>query len=716
MRGRVLVVHDPHRLILRRALRTAVVVPIVFAVVGFGFDRTSMATFAAFGSFAMLGLTDLGGPLWRRAAGYAGITVAGGALIVVGTATSRSVPAAALSMAVVGFSVTMISVFGGYLAQSGTALTLAFVLAVTIEADTVAVGERLAGWAVAGAVSIVAALLLWPTREHRVLAAHAGDVCQSLAALLRATAAGAGAGELDAAFAEARAATDRLHHDLRATPFRPAGPTRHDGAFLYLVDGLSWLSDLCRPRPGAPIPPGGRELFSVTADALGTCADALHGGAPPEPASLVAARDAELDELCRDVGADLDSGRPAEEVVALAYREFTPRVVSYVALSVIDATLALRRQHDDGAGRSAMFSVSAGPSVRSRVVSIIGAHLRSDSVLFRNALRIGLGLGVAIGVAVAGDLPHAFWVGLGTLTALRSNALGTGFTVLQAMAGTLVGFVAGGVLVSIGEYRPLLWVALPVVTFLAAYAPSAVGFVVGQASFTVFVVVLFNLQQPSGWKTGEARVVDIAIGCTISLLVGLIFWPRGAAKQLRTASTAYVAAGAQALVRSVDWLLSDDAPPPAVDRATPARLRAEQALTVYLGERGTKPKLSDHARALVIAGRAVDLSATAIATITGNRHGVGACPDAVAAVERSAESVSARVVAAASQAALPPSIDSEPAVLDCFRTLDDHGRAPVHAALRLIWAEAWLDSVDDLAVHLAAQDDGRPGALAYASR
>ena len=53
MRGRVLVVHDPHRLVLRRALRVAVVVPIVFAVIGFGFDRTSMATFAAFGSFAM---------------------------------------------------------------------------------------------------------------------------------------------------------------------------------------------------------------------------------------------------------------------------------------------------------------------------------------------------------------------------------------------------------------------------------------------------------------------------------------------------------------------------------------------------------------------------------------------------------------------------------------------------------------------------------------
>jgi uncharacterized membrane protein YccC len=716
VRGRVLVVHDPHRLVLRRALRVAVVVPVVFAIVGFGFDRTSMATFAAFGSFAMLGLTDLGGPLPRRAAGYAGITVGGGALIVVGTAASRNVVAAALTMAVVGFSVTLISVFGGYLAQSGTALTLAFVLAVTIPADSVEVGARLAGWAIAGAASILAATLLWPTRERRVLAAYAGDVCRSLAALLRGTAAGAASGELDDAYADARGAAERLRHALRATPFRPAGPTRHDGAFLYLVDGLSWLTDLCPPRPSSAIPAGGRELLSVTADALDDCAVALHGGPPPDPTPLITARDAELDDLCREVGADLDAGRAPEQVVELAYREFTPRVVSHVALSVIDAALALRRQHHAGEDHSAMFGASTGSSVPSRIVSTIGAHLRPDSVLFRNALRIGLGLGVAIGVAVGGDLPHAFWVGLGTLTALRSNALGTGFTVVQAMAGTLLGFVAGGVLVSIGENRPLLWAALPVATFLAAYAPSAVSFVVGQASFTLFVVVLFTLLHPSGWKTGEARLVDITIGCTISLLVGLIFWPRGAAAQLRAASTAYVAAGAEALVRSVDWLLADDAGPPAVERTTPARLRAEQALTVYLGERGTKPNLSDHGRALVSAGRAVDLSATAIATITGSSHGVRGCPDAVAVVERSAEAVSSRVVAAASREPLPAAIDTEPAVVDCFRTLDDHGRDCVHAALRLVWAEAWLRSLDDLAVHLAAQDDARPAPLAYASR
>src|SRR5262245_60560209 len=206
-----------------------------------------MATFATFGAFAMLGLTDFGGPLWRRGAGYAGITVVGVGLIALGTAASRNAVIAALTMAAVGFTVTLASVFGGYIAQSGTALTLAFVLAVTIPAGRVEVGERLAGWLIAGAASIVAATVLWPARERRMLAARAGDVCAALADGLRAASVGASRGDLAELDARARTASDRLRRELRAVPFRPAGPTRHDQALLYLIDGLLWLTDLCRP-------------------------------------------------------------------------------------------------------------------------------------------------------------------------------------------------------------------------------------------------------------------------------------------------------------------------------------------------------------------------------------------------------------------------------------------------------------------------------------
>ena len=38
----------------------------------------------------------------------------------------------------------------------------------------------------------------------------------------------------------------------------------------------------------------------------------------------------------------------------------------------------------------------------------------------------------------------------------------------------------------------------------------------GQAGFTVFVVVLFNMLVPEGWRTGLVRVQDIAIGAGIA--------------------------------------------------------------------------------------------------------------------------------------------------------------------------------------------------------
>src|SRR4029078_7724850 len=78
-----------------------------------------------------------------------------------------------------------------------------------------------------------------------------------------------------------------------------------------------------------------------------------------------------------------------------------------------------------------------------------------------------------------------------------------------------------------------LWAVLPVAVLLAAYAPRAISFAAGQAGFTVVLFVLFNISQPVGWRVGLVRIEDVAIGFAISLGVGLLFWPRGAAALLR---------------------------------------------------------------------------------------------------------------------------------------------------------------------------------------
>src|SRR5258708_31882821 len=170
-----------------------------------------------------------------------------------------------------------------------------------------------------------------------------------------------------------------------------------------------------------------------------------------------------------------------------------------------------------------------------RLGQTIRAHLVPTSSVLHNSLRVAVGLSLAVLVARLLQLEHAFWVVLGTLSALRSNALATGRTTLQAIAGTLVGFAIGAaMLVIMGTASTALWVVLPVSVFFAAYAGSAIGFVAGQAAFTVLVLIIFNLIAAVGWQLGVARLEDVALRVGISVMVGLLLWPRGPQGQLPT--------------------------------------------------------------------------------------------------------------------------------------------------------------------------------------
>src|SRR5205823_2006015 len=84
-----------------------------------------------------------------------------------------------------------------------------------------------------------------------------------------------------------------------------------------------------------------------------------------------------------------------------------------------------------------------------------------------------------------------------------ATAQGTTMTAAEALAGTVLGFVVGGLaMVAIGSDREVLWLALPLAAFVSASAPTAFHFAAGQAGFTILVIVLFNLIQPAGWRVG----------------------------------------------------------------------------------------------------------------------------------------------------------------------------------------------------------------------
>jgi uncharacterized membrane protein YccC len=113
-------------------------------------------------------------------------------------------------------------------------------------------------------------------------------------------------------------------------------------------------------------------------------------------------------------------------------------------------------------------------------------------------------------------------------------------------------------------------------------------FAAGQAAFTVVVSVLFNLLQPAGWEIGVLRIEDVALGCAVSLLVGVLFWPRGAgalvaddlADALRTSGTY--------LTHAANWALGLRDAVPSASPAIGAGARLDDAMRGFLAEQGAK--------------------------------------------------------------------------------------------------------------------------------
>ena len=127
-------IHDPGLVSLRSAVRAAIVMPAVFAFADKVIGNPQLATFAAFGSFAMLVLVEFSGPIRSRVIAYGSLACAGAVNITIGTLCSRSTWLATIAMAVVGFVILFSGIINGYFAAASTAALLTFILAAMVAA------------------------------------------------------------------------------------------------------------------------------------------------------------------------------------------------------------------------------------------------------------------------------------------------------------------------------------------------------------------------------------------------------------------------------------------------------------------------------------------------------------------------------------------------------------------------------------------------------
>jgi uncharacterized membrane protein YccC len=605
---------DPRRVALHRAARAAIVNPAVFAVTLLVIRDLQVATFAVFGCFGLLVMADFGGPRRARAIAYLVTTLAGAALVALGTAVSFSAAAAATVMLVIGFVLSFASVFGGYIAAAQTALLLAFVLSASVAAPFSAIPTRLAGWLLAGAVSTLAGVFFWPWFEHASLRKRAAEACVAVAELVAAVRRGRASEQLAEDSREARDAVSAIRREYSHSGMRPAGPTRHDRAFVELVTQLDQIVDLAEHPFHAehaaqrPCIEEGEDLAAAVTGALHADAGVLAGGSSPPIRDLEASRRAHRVALDRWATEALAAGRSPGEVLDSLDVDHTLRVIAYLTIALsANAVIAAGGELDDDLSLPAGTPRLVGArGVAVRAARTLRTHLEPSSTVLHGSARVAVGLAISVLLARTLGLNHAFWVVLGTLSVLRSNALATGRTTLQALAGSVIGFAAGGLFAALaGNDTAVMWVAMPIVLFFASYAASAIGFVAGQAAFTVMVIIIFNLISPVGWQVGLARIEDVAIGTAISVMVGVLLWPRGARRDLARATAGFYRAMRAYVAQAFDQVLGADTAPdiqPARAAAVRARDRAGEAFDAFLNERGAKPLAPDAAARLVSAG------------------------------------------------------------------------------------------------------------------
>jgi uncharacterized membrane protein YccC len=595
-----------------RAARATVVIPALFAVTFKVVGDPQMALFATFGGFATLVIAGFAGTRRDKLAAHTGLAVAGSLALIIGTLVSGTTWLAAVVTVPVTFAIFFAGIGGPNAAAGSTAAMFAYVLPVASVGGAATIPSRLEGWWLASAAGTIAVLLLSPRAPGSRLRAAAGGLAGELAGWIRAAADG------EATKPEVIGASrQRLLTAFTAAPFRPTGLATADQALSSLVQLLEWGAtqagdafdghiDLTRSCAAD------RDLLRRAAGMFDDARALLAGqAADPDFAALEVAREkaaAQLREL---------SGRPGEPDARLAAAQAVhAQAIATVARSAAaDALIASRPARLETTVETLV--KTSGVAGLAGAVALARRHATFRSVWFLNSLRGAVALAAAVAIADLTGVQHGFWVVLGTLSVLRTSAASTGSTAWRALAGTAVGFAVGAaLLIAIGTNPNALWAVLPVAVLVAAYAPGTTPFLVGQAAFTVTIVVLFNLLVPVGWTVGLLRIEDVAIGCAVSLVVGALFWPRGVSRVVGDDLADAFRVGAAYLTQAVEWALSElMVPPAAAPAAASATVRLDDAVRGFLTEQGTKRVSKEDLWTLVNATSRLRLTAHTLASL-----------------------------------------------------------------------------------------------------
>jgi uncharacterized membrane protein YccC len=535
------------------AVRTAITGTVGFQIGVWVVDDLQFAVFAAFAGIALTGFADFGGTLRGRAIANVLTGLIAIALVAVGTLVSESVIFGPMAAVLLTFLVILAGGLGGYARAGSRVLVIFLVLAIGIPAPFGVLPERIGGVLLGTALAAIASVVLWPQHPRQEIEAAIADAAHAIADGLAKMA--AGAEDARSAASEAEQAVKTARSKAARLGATPAGPVARDRARAYLLDDLERATRVMGELRRPPAPQSGHEaaneILGVGRERLSDArrlflevADAMRGvhSAP------VGEAHAALRRTERDLAeASSDPADPKEVVLASEWALLANELAWTAGIASTHASAApVPLGRGDTAGERSLGETEPELDLVRRSIGVIRADLSLHSVRFQDSVRTAVALGVAVGLTAALDLSHGFWVSLATLTVLKTAARSTAISAFDAIVGTLVGFALSVLIVFAADVEHSVYaIALPILIFFSIWATGAIGLAAGQAAFTMTVVVLFNLLEPSGWELGIARVEDVVVGAAAGIVIGIVAWPRGSKVELGPATGALISAAAR---------------------------------------------------------------------------------------------------------------------------------------------------------------------------
>ena len=575
-------IHDPGHVALRRGIRAAIAVPVATALSIWLLPHSPAGLMAVFGALGLVATSDFGGTTKRRLTSLLGAGVVGAIVIIIGAVASVTVVTAVAVTFVMGSIIAFAAVLHGSIASGAPAITVMYVAATTVGVPIDQAWKMLVGWGIALAVSIPVVVFVLPRRDIAPVREACMEAIRCLADQLDARRAGH-----DVDVTKLEAANDELQRSYLGNPFRASGINRRDRELLLLVGQVqALLAGVTRGRGyDAPMSDEAitRELVAASAQALHELADALADPRAPAPTGLPVAQlwQEQWGEAIEVLGRD----HAAREAIESVGRLFSDRAMAVSAVRlVIIGRRVLDLPAEDYPTGPELHSIPQPPTPDAPKELFAQATLRSP--WGRLAIRTGLALALAVLVVSISGLAHGFWVVLGVTAILRFDGLTTVKMAFFAVLGTFVGAGIGFLILYVDfSHYGALWITLILITFLAVYAQAAIGFVVGQAAFSIFVIVGLTITSwPPNLTTATDRLQDVAVGAVISVIIAVLLWPRGVLHGMTMNVAAAIRASNALLRQSLDAMLqgASHVDPRVLDETTGAIIRSQEVVDLSL--------------------------------------------------------------------------------------------------------------------------------------